>query len=350
MPGHGPRNQKPIWRHIKHTVVFNKLADWLDRRRSLSALVQEEGTLERFLNSSEQEKIATFIDYYGINMDDYDPDDPSTYSCFDAFLQREFKDGARCLDNKDSTKALICADSTISIFENVPSTTQVDIMGMKFCIATLVENVAVGMAFDDGTIACFHLGVQHCHRFFSPVSGRIDGFDRLPAIPIRRDCNETTIMAREGVVIESPDFGRVLFVILGANPENAQIFDQFEDPDVPISAGEEIGHFLYGDLSVIVAFQKNRIKIEDDLRGGSKTITRKVAQAGAILGHATKPAARKPKTSPPLVPDSEDELTEPRDSSNEAKDSKESFSDTLMTDAGVAVHEGINMGNDHSNG
>lgn len=343
------RDQKAIEKHIKHTVVFNKLADWLDRRRALSASIQEEGTLDRFLNYSEQEKIATLIEFYAIDMNDYDPDESSAYSCFDAFLQREFKDGARYLNGENPRKAIMCADSTVSIYENVPSTTQVEINGIKFCVATLVKDVAVGRAFDNRTIACFRLGPQHCHHFFSPVSGQIKEFETLPAVPVRGRGNDTTIMSREYVIINSPEFGQVLFVAIGTDSDNAQyvsfvylrclltfprIFCQFENSGVTVATGDELGHFRYDELYIAVAFQKDRLELDPYLQKCTKMRPFLYVQAGMILGFAAQPTPRQPEASQSChsALDSTAESSEAVGQSADASEDKKSHADVVTED------------------
>lgn len=81
----------------------------------------------------------------------------------------------------------------------------------------------LGPLFDDGAVASFRLSPQDYHRYHSPVSGKIKLFRSLPGdyyqvdpMALRSGLDILSRNARDYVVIESEEFGDVLFVAIGA--------------------------------------------------------------------------------------------------------------------------------------
>lgn len=93
---------------------------------------------------------------------------------------------------------------------------------------------------------------------------------------------------REFVVIETEDFGDVLFVAIGAtNVGSVQIYGRFQKRSEEIKKGKELGYFQYGGSSIIVAFQKARVEFDQDLVDLSKQRIQVAVEVGMSLGHAS---------------------------------------------------------------
>jgi len=108
-------------------------------------------------------------------------------------------------------------------YDTVEKSKKLWIKGVDFSITNLVMDTHLGKRFEDGSVASFRLSPQDYHRFHSPVSGTVKEFRSLPGdyyevdpIAIRSQVNILTTNARDYVVIDSPEFGEVLFVAIGA--------------------------------------------------------------------------------------------------------------------------------------
>lgn len=162
--------------------------------------------------------------FYDINMDDFEPSDISKYANFEDFFVRKHKPGSRPIFNEgDDSAATVVADSRVVTFNTVAATKELWIKGSDFSITELVMDTHLGKAFDNGAIASFRLSPQDYHRYHSPVSGRITLFRSVPGnyyqvdpIALRSDVNILTQNRRSYVVIETAEFGKVLFVAIGA--------------------------------------------------------------------------------------------------------------------------------------
>jgi phosphatidylserine decarboxylase precursor len=169
-------------------------------------------------------KIKSFIDFYKINMSDFSPSDPEKYSTFEDFFVRKHAPGTRPIAEKaNPNKAVVVADSRVVTYDSVAESKQLWIKGTDFNITNLVMDTNLGAKFDDGAVASFRLSPQDYHRYHSPVSGTVKEFRSLPGdyyqvdpIALRSQVNILTSNARDYVVIDSPEFGEVLFCAIGA--------------------------------------------------------------------------------------------------------------------------------------
>jgi phosphatidylserine decarboxylase len=105
---------------------------------------------------------------------------------------------------------------------------------------------------------------------------------------LNSDVNVLTTNARSVVCIDSPYFGKVLFVAIGAfEVGSVKLTDQVKGCE-ELQKGEEIGWFEFGGSSIIVAFEEGRIHFDEDLREVSKRKIEMDVLVGQSLGKALK--------------------------------------------------------------
>jgi phosphatidylserine decarboxylase precursor len=164
------------------------------------------------------------VDFFHINMDEFEPSDMNAYGTFEDFFVRKHKPGSRPIyAEEDPSKAVVVADSRVVVYETVAESKKICFKGSDFSIATLTSDNQLGQDFADGAVASFRLSPQDYHRYHSPVSGHIKAFRSIPGdyyqvdpIALQSDVDILTRNARDYVVIETEEFGRVLFVAIGA--------------------------------------------------------------------------------------------------------------------------------------
>lgn len=169
-------------------------------------------------------QIKGFIDFYQIDMSQFDPSDPEKYSTFEDFFVREHAAGSRPIyEVNDPTKAVAVADSRVVVYPTVEATRRLWIKGNQFTIANLIGDADLAKAWHNGAVASFRLSPQDYHRYHSPVEGTVKWFKSIPGdyyqvdpIALQSDINILTQNARSCVCIESKEFGDVLFVPIGA--------------------------------------------------------------------------------------------------------------------------------------
>ena len=118
---------------------------------------------------------------------------------------------------------MVVADSRVVTYDSVPEIKKLWIKGYDFSITNLVMDSQLGPQFADGPVASFRLSPQDYHRYHSPVTGTIKQFRSMPGdyyqvdpVALSSHVDILTRNARDYVVIDTEDFGLVLFVAIGA--------------------------------------------------------------------------------------------------------------------------------------
>jgi len=293
------REQQPILKKLKLLFLFNPLTEWIDTSHLMRLWAHERsvkaGKAEATRNSANQ--IKSFVDFYHINMNDFEPSNIDAYPTFEDFFVRTHVPGSRPVFEADNSSSAVCiADARVVTYESVSETKKLWIKGSDFSITNLVMDTQLGPQFADGPVASFRLSPQDYHRYHSPVTGTIKLFRSMPGdyyqvdpLALRSSVNVLTLNARDYVVIDSEEFGEVLFVAIGATDVGSvRIHDKWQKPGSKIRKGDELGIFQFGESSIIVAFQQGRIKFDEDLLKLSAHRVQVAVEVGMSLGVAVK--------------------------------------------------------------
>ncbi|KAH7161161.1 phosphatidylserine decarboxylase-domain-containing protein [Dactylonectria macrodidyma] len=291
------REKIPLFKKLKLLFLFNPITEWIDTTHAMRLYMHnkslDEGKQEA--TPASRRRIKGFVDYYGINMNDFDPSNINDYKTFEGFFVRAHKAGSRPIhEAEDASAAVVVADSRVVTYASVAETKKLWIKGHEFNIANLAMDTEIGSQFADAAVASFRLSPQDYHRYHSPVTGKVKLFRSVPGdyyqvdpVALQSKVDILTRNRREYVVIETAEFGEVLFVAIGAtNVGSVVIHERFQRPDAEVKKGDELGYFQFGGSSIVVAFQKNRIEFDNDLLELSKQRVQVSVEVGMSLGHA----------------------------------------------------------------
>lgn len=217
------------------------------------------------------------------------------FKTFNEFFIRELKPGVRpiaCMDRDDV--AVCAADSRLMAFKTVEESTRFWIKGRKFSIEGLLGNTISSSPFIDGTLVIFRLAPQDYHRFHLPVSGAVEQFVDIPGSlytvnPIAvnsKYCNVFTENKRTVAIISTADFEKVAFVAIGATMVGSITFTK-EEGDY-VKKGDEFGYFSFGGSTVICIFEKDVIKLDEDILENSARSLETLVRVGMRLGISKK--------------------------------------------------------------
>ncbi|KAL4982607.1 phosphatidylserine decarboxylase-domain-containing protein [Aspergillus falconensis] len=296
------REQQPLGKKLKLLILFNPLTTWLDTTHAMRLYMHNSAIKEgkKEASPASAKRIREFISFFRINMDEFEPSDPAAFKSFEEFFVRHHKPGTRPIFEAENPSSAVCAaDSRVVVYEHVAESKKIWIKGEDFSITNLVMDRKLGPQFGDGPVASFRLSPQDYHRYHSPVSGKIKVFRSLPGdyyevdpLALRSGVDILTRNARDYVVIETEEFGEVLFVAIGASQVGTvEIHEKWQKPGSEIKKGDELGIFQFGGSSIIVAFQKGRIQFDEDLVEPSKRAVAVDVEVGMSLGRATSKAA-----------------------------------------------------------
>ncbi|KAL3495073.1 phosphatidylserine decarboxylase-domain-containing protein [Aspergillus germanicus] len=291
------REQQPLLKKIKLLLLFNPLTTWLDTTHAMRLYMHNSAIKEgkKEASPASRNRIQQFVNTFHINMNDFEPSDINAYPTFEDFFIRHHKPGSRPIhEPNDNSSAVVVADSRVVVYEAVAESKKIWIKGEDFSITNLVMDKKIGPQFHDGPVASFRLSPQDYHRYHSPVSGRVKVYRSMPGdyydvdpLAIRSGVDILTRNARDYVVIETEEFGDVLFVAIGASQVGTvEINEKWQKPGAEIKKGDELGIFQFGGSSIIVAFQKGRIQFDEDLIGPSKKAIAVDVEVGMSLGRA----------------------------------------------------------------
>ncbi len=260
-------------------------------RLSLHALVKRSAFSRwygrRMDAPASREKVAPFISTYKVPAEEF-AEKPESYRTFNEFFYRKLKSGARPID-PDPRAAVFPADGRHLGFQDVSKLEGIFVKGAVFDLRKLLGHEELAQRFHDGAMVLSRLCPVDYHRFHFPVGGVasapqfIDGplFSVNP-IALRRNIHIFTENKRAVTRIESPEFGLVVMLEIGATCVGS--FEYTFTPGERVEKGAEKGFFKFGGSSTITLFERGRIQLADDLVQQSRRSLELYARMGDRLG------------------------------------------------------------------
>ncbi|CAD5335122.1 unnamed protein product [Arabidopsis thaliana] len=264
----------------------------------LQRLSEKQGKKMSSVESAQ--KIPRFLEFFKDQINMAEVKYPlQHFKTFNEFFIRELKPGARpiaCMNRNDV--AVCAADCRLMAFQSVEDSTRFWIKGKKFSIRGLLGKNVNPNAFLDGSLVIFRLAPQDYHRFHVPVSGVIEQFVDVsgslytvnPIAVNSKYCNVFTENKRTVAIISTSEFGKVAFVAIGATMVGSINFVRKEGEHV--KKGDELGYFSFGGSTVICVFEKDAIRIDNDLLVNSGRSLETLVSVGMQLGVSTRTFAR----------------------------------------------------------
>jgi phosphatidylserine decarboxylase len=242
---HNPVGEATLWTLVKRKAVSSFYGRMMDKPASIK-------------------KIKPFVEEYHINMNEAVKED---FSSFNDFFTRKLKPGARPVDTSAGVvvspadgKLLACQDISNSSFI---------IKGNQFNVYSFLQDSALAQNYKDGSLLVIRLAPPDYHRFHYPVSGslspvtKIDGYYySVNPIALRQMIRIFCENKRQYQVISNPRFGDVIMAEVGATMVGG-IVQTFEGNRT--EKGDEAGYFRFGGSTVVLLFEKGRIRIDPDL-------------------------------------------------------------------------------------
>lgn len=222
---------------------------------------------ERDLPSSVAKQLfSVYSRAYGVNMEEASPQ-PDGYPSFDAFFTRTLREGARSI----SSDALVSpADGLLSSLGRVDPGARLFVKGQPYEVSELTGDAADAPRYSGGEFAVIYLAPGDYHRVHAPVAGTIRFVRKIAGdlYPVNRigERYVPQLFVRNSRVvfpIETPGFGRVTAIMVGAVIVGRITATGLDFPDVPegehafaeprvIERGDEIGIFHLGSTVVLL--------------------------------------------------------------------------------------------------
>lgn len=293
-----------LW--LENEILYSRPTDFIDKTHFIRNLLKNENISSEHENNrySSAKKIPPFIDFFNINMSDFVEENPMMYKTFNDFFIREIREDHRPLENPEDPSVIASvADSRLSIFDSLHDAQQIMIKGKNFTLESLltykidpqhVEDLEKAKDLlsifnkDHCSTANFRLAPMDYHHFHSPVDGvfthvyHINGeYFTVEPKALSSNINVLGENARTVACIETNDYGKVLFVAIGAEAVGTVKF--IKDEGDHVEKGEKLGHFEYGGSDVFVMFE-NAVEWDDDIMGMSKDTIESMVQVREKIG------------------------------------------------------------------
>jgi phosphatidylserine decarboxylase len=228
--------------------------------------------------------IRWFVGKYGVDMNEAADPEIASYGSFNDFFTRPLKAGARPLADAD----FVCpVDGAISQFGAIDGHHILQAKGHLFTTTELVGgDAALAAEFRHGSFANLYLSPRDYHRLHMPCDGKLTRMIYVPGALF--SVNPTTargvpnLFARNERVVcvfESQTFGPFVLVLVGAtivgsmattwhgvvNPKRTGKLSEwtYEDQDIVLKKGAEMGRFLLGS-TIVMLFRQGSIAFNED--------------------------------------------------------------------------------------
>lgn len=228
--------------------------------------------------------IRWFVGRYAVDMSEAENADIASYKSFNDFFTRPLKAGARAIASAD----FICpVDGAISQFGAIDDHHMVQAKGHRFTSTELVGgDAALAAQFRHGSFANLYLSPKDYHRLHMPCDGRLTRMIYVPGklfsvnpVTARGVPNLFARNERVVCVFESEAHGPFVMVLVGAtivgsmatvwhgvvNPRRTNRTSEwtYDDHDIVLKKGEEMGRFLLGS-TIVMLFRQGIITFNDD--------------------------------------------------------------------------------------
>lgn len=271
------------WLRFAYENPAGRFFVWLIARRAIFS--QWYG---RKMNKKESAlRILPFISAYDINVDEF-AKSAFDYKTFNEFFYRALKPEARPIAAGEDV-AVFPADGRHLAFGDVAASAGFYVKGATFTLAELFADAGLAEKFAGGALLISRLCPVDYHRFHFPVAGipgesrRIDGWlYSVSPVALRHNLRYLVANKREVTLIESPQFGTVAMVEVGAT--NVGSIQQSFVPGRPVEKGAEKGLFAFGGSCVVTVFQRGRIRFDEDIVEQATQHVEVYARMGDRLG------------------------------------------------------------------
>jgi len=209
-------------------------------------------------------KIDDFVKEYNIDLSEAQKD---KFSSFNDFFYRKLKTNARKIDTNYNS-IVSPADGKVLVYKNIDNQDFI-VKGYRFSLTKFLSNDKLANKYRGGSFLIVRLCPTDYHRYHFPLSGKIineneiDGdYYSVSPIALKKKIEILCMNKRSYVEVHNDKIGEYLIVEVGATMVGS-IIHSFSGKD--IKKGEEMGYFKFGGSTIVLLFEKNKIKIDKDL-------------------------------------------------------------------------------------
>ena len=227
--------------------------------------------------------IKGFIKSNEIDMSQYEE---RKFTSYNDFFTRKIKAGLRPA-NPCSEVLISPCDGKATAYE-IGADTKFMIKNTEYTVASLLKNESLAAQFRGGMCILLRLTVDDYHRYCyvdSGVKGRnvhIPGFLHTVNPVAAEHAPIYKENSREYTVIDTAHFGKMIHMEVGALVVGK--FINYHGEAYHTKKGEEKGRFEFGVSTIVLLFQKDKVKISPDILLNSGDDCETIVKMGEEIG------------------------------------------------------------------
>lgn len=198
------------------------------------------------------------------------------FNSYNDFFMRKLKASARPID-KNPLYLISPCDSKLTVYP-ISSGGAFNIKHTRYTVNSLLRNKKLAEKYRDGYACVFRLTVDDYHRYCYIDDGAKSSNYKIAGVlhTVNPVANDVTPIykenSREYSILRSKHFGSVLMMEVGAMMVGKIVN---RHGAAAVKRGQEKGHFEFGGSTVILLFQRDKVRIDRDIlknsRGGYET-------------------------------------------------------------------------------
>lgn len=234
--------------------------------------------------SYSKRKIAPFVEEHEMDMNDYIVP-VEGYKNFNQFFYRKLHENKRPIGD-----GLVSpADGKIVAFDTVNCSLDFYIKDSSFNLGTFLKDEVLAKKYECGGMLVVRLAPADYHRFHFPADGipnetkKIKGYYySVSPMALQQNMRIFLQNKREYCTLKTQEFGDVLLCDVGATLTGSIV--QTYIPGQEVKKGDEKGHFAFGGSTVVILFEKGKVKFDDDLLENTKNGLETTVKMGEKIG------------------------------------------------------------------
>lgn len=226
--------------------------------------------------------VPSFVEKNSIDMEPYEEE---VYESYNQFFTRKIKEGERVF-SKEAQQLCAPCDSKLSVYPITAEGTFA-IKNTIYTMESLVRSQKLAEKYYGGTLCVFRLTVDDYHHYCYVDDGTKTKNYHIPGVfhtvnPMANDQYPIyTENTREFSILRSKNFGRVLMMEVGALMVG-KIVNHHEE--LSVTRGMEKGFFEFGGSTVVLAFQKDAVSLDEVFWENTSEGYETIVKMGEVIG------------------------------------------------------------------
>lgn len=215
-----------------------------------------------------KKKIRSFASAFNIDISESEKD-IDEFETFNDFFCRKLSSKARPVNLGENILVSPC-DARLIVHENINLNNLIQIKNLTYSFHDFIKNYDSFNKYENGVCLIFRLCPTDYHRFHFIDSGICEPVNKIKGFyysvnPIALNKIDKVFCEnkREWCVFHSENFGDVIYAEVGATCVGSII--QTYCPNKPVTKGSEKGYFKFGGSTIVLFFENNKIKLDEDI-------------------------------------------------------------------------------------